>query len=55
MLGVVLAFSLVQANNTLREFQGKVTKEAAAFQVLDRALLRIGGGSHPLSIGRARF
>src|SRR6516165_2002857 len=39
MLGVVLAFSLVQANNTLREFQGKVTKEAAAFEVLDRALL----------------
>jgi hypothetical protein len=42
MLGVVLAFSLVQANNTLREFQGKVTKEAAALEVLDRALLRIG-------------
>lgn len=42
MLGVVLAFSLVQANNTLREFQSKVTKEAAAFEVLDRALLRIG-------------
>jgi hypothetical protein len=42
MLGVVLAFSLVQANNTLREFQGKVTKEAAAFQALDRTLLRIG-------------
>jgi hypothetical protein len=42
MLGVVLALSLVQANNTLREFQGKVTKEAAAFEVLDRALLRFG-------------
>jgi hypothetical protein len=42
MLGVVLAFSLVQANNTLREFQGKVTKEAAALEVLDRALLMIG-------------
>jgi hypothetical protein len=42
MLGVVLALSLVQANNTLREFQGKVTKEAAALEVLDRALLRIG-------------
>jgi hypothetical protein len=42
MLGVVLAFSLVQANNTLREFQGKVTKEAVALEVLDRALLMIG-------------
>jgi hypothetical protein len=42
MLGVVLAFSLVQANNTLREFQGKVTKEAVALEVLDRALLMTG-------------
>jgi hypothetical protein len=42
MLGVVLAFSLVQANNTLREFQGKVTKEAVALEVLDRSLLTIG-------------
>jgi hypothetical protein len=42
MLGVVLAFSLVQANATLRTLEGKVTKEAAAFEALDRALLRIG-------------
>src|SRR5215469_3412659 len=42
MLGVVLAFSLVQANATLRTLEGKVMKEAAAFEALDRALLRIG-------------
>jgi hypothetical protein len=42
MLSVVLAFSLVQANNTLREFQNKVTKEAAALEALDRTLLTIG-------------
>jgi hypothetical protein len=42
MLGVVLAFSLVQANATLRALEGKVVKEAAAFEALDRALLRIG-------------
>jgi hypothetical protein len=42
MLGVVLAFSLVQANATLRTLEGKVVKQAAAFEALDRALLRIG-------------
>jgi hypothetical protein len=42
MLGVVLAFSLVQANSTLRTLEGKVVKQAAAFEALDRALLRIG-------------
>jgi hypothetical protein len=42
MLGVVLAFSLVQANATLRSLEGKVMKEAAAFEALDRALLRMG-------------
>jgi hypothetical protein len=42
MLGVVLAFSLVQANATLRTLEGKVMKEAAAFEALDRALLRMG-------------
>jgi len=42
MIGVVLAFSLVQANNNLHEVDGTVAKEAAATSSTDRVLLRIG-------------
>jgi len=42
MVGVVLAFSLVQANNNLRGVEAAVGREAAAFTAVDRALLRIG-------------
>jgi hypothetical protein len=42
ILGFVLAFSLVQANSKFHELEGKVAKEAAAFEGLDRVLLRIG-------------
>jgi hypothetical protein len=42
MVGVVLAFSLVQANNNLRQFEVTVAKEGAAIAATDRALLRIG-------------
>jgi hypothetical protein len=41
MAGVVLAFSLVQANSNLRETQVHVTKLAAQIQAADRVLLRI--------------
>jgi len=42
MTGVVLAFSLVQANNNLREVDGVVSKEATTIALTDRALLRFG-------------
>jgi hypothetical protein len=40
MVGVVLAFSLVEANNSLSGAQSIVVHEAAAFQAVDRSLLR---------------
>jgi hypothetical protein len=43
MAGVVLAFSLVQANANLREAETMVARETAAFAQVDRALLRFGG------------
>jgi hypothetical protein len=42
MIGVVLAFSLVQANANLHSIEETVGKEAAAFISTDRVLLRIG-------------
>ncbi|MGD1036771.1 MAG: DUF4239 domain-containing protein [Roseiarcus sp.] len=42
MTGVVLAFSLVQANANLREVDATVAKEAATISMTDRALLRFG-------------
>ncbi len=42
MTGVVLAFSLVQANGNLREVDAVVAKEAATISIADRALLRFG-------------
>lgn len=42
MTGVVLAFSLVQANNNLHEVDAVVAKEAATITLTDRALLRLG-------------
>ena len=42
MLGIVLAFSLVQANENLKEVSNTVGKEGAAIRATDRALLRIG-------------
>lgn len=42
MLGIVLAFSLVQANENLKEASNTVSKESAALRGVDRALLRIG-------------
>ena len=42
MIGVVLAFSLVQANGVLRSIEVVVVKEAAAISTVDRVLLRIG-------------
>ena len=42
MVGVVLAFSLVQANGVLHEVGSLVGKEAAALEATDRVLLRIG-------------
>jgi hypothetical protein len=43
MAGVVLAFSLVQADSNLRSAQAIVGREAIAVQTLDRTLLRFGG------------
>ena len=42
MAGVVLAFSLVQANENLRSIQTTVGKFAASVSTADRVLLRIG-------------
>jgi hypothetical protein len=42
MTGVVLAFSLVQANNNLHTVDSAVAKEASAITLTDRALLRFG-------------
>ena len=42
MAGVVLAFSLVQAESNLRSDQAQVGREASAILIVDRALLRIG-------------
>jgi hypothetical protein len=42
MIGVVLAFSLVQVNGNLRSAETVVGKEAAALSTLDRVLLRMG-------------
>jgi hypothetical protein len=42
MIGVVLAFSLVQANSNLRQVTDTVSKEASAIATVDRILLRSG-------------
>jgi hypothetical protein len=42
MIGVVLAFSLVQANGVLRSLDDVVAKEAATISTTDRVLQRIG-------------
>ena len=42
MIGVVLAFSLVQADANLRSIEATVEKEANALSATDRILLRIG-------------
>jgi hypothetical protein len=42
MIGVVLAFSLVQANSNLRQVSDTVSKEASAIASVDRILLRSG-------------
>ena len=42
MIGVVLAFSLVQADGNLRSIEATVEKEANALSATDRILLRIG-------------
>lgn len=42
MVGVVLAFSLVQVNSNLRNAESLVAREAAAFALVDRTLLRFG-------------
>ena len=42
MIGVVLAFSLVQAEGVLRSLEDVVGKQAAAISSADRILLRIG-------------
>jgi hypothetical protein len=42
LIGVVLAFSLVQANNNLRQVSETVAKEASAIATFDRILLRSG-------------
>jgi len=42
IVGIVLAFSLVEANTNLRDIDGRVAKEAAALQATDRVLLRFG-------------
>jgi hypothetical protein len=42
MIGVVLAFSLVQATNNLRQVEDTVVKEASAIATVDRILLRSG-------------
>ncbi len=42
MIGVVLAFSLVQANTNLQSIQALVGKEATALAAVDRVLLRSG-------------
>jgi hypothetical protein len=42
MTGVVLAFSLVQANGNLQAVNATVAKEAAAMSLTDRAMLRFG-------------
>jgi hypothetical protein len=42
MIGVVLAFSLVQANGVLRSLDGAVEREASAISTADRLMLRIG-------------
>jgi hypothetical protein len=42
MIGVVLAFSLVQANSSLQNIQALVGKEATAFASVDRVLTRSG-------------
>jgi hypothetical protein len=43
MVGVVLAFSLVQVNANLRSAETIVGREASAFALVDRTLLRFGG------------
>ena len=42
MIGVVLAFSLVQATTNLQSIEGLVGKEGTAFASVDRVLLRTG-------------
>ena len=42
MTGVVLAFSLVQANSNLHGIEATVGREAAAINATDRVLLRMG-------------
>ncbi len=42
IIGVVLAFSLVQANTNLQTIQEMVGKEATAIAAVDRVLLRSG-------------
>ena len=42
MVGVVLAFSLVQANNNLHGIEASVGKEAATLSAADRTMLRLG-------------
>ena len=42
MIGVVLAFSLVQATNNLRQVEDTVSKEASAIATVDRIMLRSG-------------
>jgi hypothetical protein len=42
MVGVVLAFSLVQVNGNLRSVETMVAREASAFASVDRTLLRFG-------------
>ena len=42
MMGVVLAFALVQANSNLKTVEGLVAKEAATISAVDRVLLRSG-------------
>jgi hypothetical protein len=60
MVGVVLAFSLVQVNGNLREAESLVAREASAFALVDRTLLRFGSdaalNARPLlaAYGRSR-
>ena len=42
MVGVVLAFSLVQVNGNLRSAETLIGREASAFAAVDRILLRFG-------------
>jgi hypothetical protein len=60
MVGVVLAFSLVQVNGNLRSAETLVAREASAFAQVDRTLLRFGSdaamSTRPLlaAYGRSR-